>query len=71
MLNTISENEVGREEFLLLTDDDIALMVQPIGARRKLINMRKMHSSEYPVTVSYIARTNCHDKNHTACTGKQ
>ena len=41
MLTVLSENEVGREEYLQLTDDDIAEMVKPIGARRKLINMRK------------------------------
>lgn len=53
----LSENEVGREEFLLLTDDDIAIMVKPIGARRKLINMRKMHSLESPV--SHIPIASC------------
>ena len=26
----LTENEVGREKFLLLTDDDIAVMVKPI-----------------------------------------
>lgn len=41
MLTVLSENEVGREEYLQLTDDDIAEMVKPIGARRKLINLRK------------------------------
>ena len=41
MLTLLSEHEVGREEYLQLTDDDIAEMVKPIGARRKLINMRK------------------------------
>jgi len=44
LLLYILENEVGKEEFLLLTDDDIAEMVQPIGARRKLISIRKEDS---------------------------
>ena len=30
LLTVLSENEVGREEYLQLTDDDIAEMVKPI-----------------------------------------
>ena len=55
MLTVLSENEVGREEYLQLTDDDIAEMVKPIGARRKLINLRKTDT-----LVSHHACT--HDK---------
>ena len=36
------ENEVDGEGFLLLTDEDMADMVKPLGARRKLITKRNM-----------------------------
>ena len=55
MLTVLSENEVGREEYLQLTDDDIAEIVKSIGARRKLINLRKTDT-----LVSHHACT--HDK---------
>lgn len=34
------DNEVDRKGFQLLTDDDIAEIIKPIGARRKLISLR-------------------------------
>ena len=35
-----TDNEVYRKEFQLLTDDDLAEIIKPIGTRRKLINLR-------------------------------
>ena len=50
MLTALSENEVGREEYLLLTDEDIAEMAKPIGVRRRLINLRKTDALDLVVT---------------------
>ena len=46
-MTALSENEVGREKYLLLTDEDIAEMVKPIGARRRLINLTKTDALDF------------------------
>ena len=79
------ENEVDGEGFLLLTDEDISQIIQPLGTRRKLISMRNVLNSvvngssesdrEYTKpsnssACAYVGSNEVHEELHDECESK-